>query len=110
MTTTNHNCGLPMCDGIEYEQFNGLTLCKYQEFLEKSFAGYEEKFEVKNEKLETTLREWGRKMKAVLPEGVGYTLFLYDYGAKGNMFYLSTAQREDMLKSLEEFIEKQKIK
>lgn len=68
----------------------------------------EENYQVKNEQMETMLREWGRKIKATLPNGVGFTLFLYDYGDKGNMFYLSTSEREDMIKALEEFITKQK--
>lgn len=65
-------------------------------------------FEIKNERMETMLKEWGKKIKDTLPAGVGFSLFIYDYGNKGNMFYLSTAERADMIDALEEFIEKQK--
>ena len=64
-----------------------------------------ENYQVKNEQMETMLKEWGRKIKKTLPKGVGFTLFLYDYGENGSMFYLSTSERADMIKALEEFIQ-----
>jgi hypothetical protein len=67
-----------------------------------------ENFEVPNEQMETLLKEYGRRIRATLPNGVGFTLFLYDYGEGGSMFYLSTSERTDMIKALEEFILKQK--
>lgn len=66
-----------------------------------------EDFEIKNEQMETMLKEYGRKIWATLPNGVGFTLFLYDYGEDGSMFYLSTSERADMILALKEFIRKQ---
>lgn len=56
--------------------------------------------------LQETLKEMARILKACLPDGVGYTLWLYDYGAGGNTVYLSTAQRQDMIKLVEEWLAK----
>lgn len=33
---------------------------------------------------------------------VGFTLMMFDYGNKGNLAYMSTARRTDMLKLLDE--------
>lgn len=73
----------------------------------------EEKYEVKNEEIINLLKEEGRAFKMRMPEGWGFTLFMFNYGKeskKGDgMFYLSSAQRQDMIKSLEEFILSQKM-
>ncbi len=70
----------------------------------------EEDFRVKNEEIEKSLKEIGLKLKGIMPNGWGYTLFMFDYqkGNDGALFYLSTAKREDMIKTLEEFIKKEK--
>lgn len=64
-------------------------------------------FQVRDETAETVLRDIGRIIKDALPPHLGFTLLIYDYGEGGNMFYLSSAQREDMINSMKEFIEKQ---
>lgn len=64
-------------------------------------------FEVRNEKIEGSLREVGRAIAGELPEGWGFCLFIFDFAPKGSLFFLSTAERADMLKLLEEFIERQ---
>jgi hypothetical protein len=56
--------------------------------------------------LEATCRSIGRTIAGVLPDGAGFTLVLFDFGADGNMTYLSNAQRADMVRMLEELIEK----
>lgn len=68
----------------------------------------DETFESKamREALQETLREMANILKACLPEGIGYTLWLYDYGAKGNTVYISTAVREDMIKLVKEWLAK----
>lgn len=65
-------------------------------------------FEVKNPEVETKLREIGGVIGKELPQGFGFTLFLFEYGEGGSMFYISSAQREDMIKAIMEFLEKQK--
>lgn len=63
-----------------------------------------------NEQVEFALRETAEFIKANgrLPIGMGFVLLMFDFGDKGNMFYISDAQREDVLKSMQEFIDKNK--
>jgi hypothetical protein len=37
---------------------------------------------------------------------IGFALFLYDFGADGNLAYMSNGNREDMVKMLHEFLGK----
>lgn len=41
-----------------------------------------------------------------LPQGVGFCLVLYDFGAGGSMAYCANGQRDDVIKMLEELTEK----
>lgn len=67
-----------------------------------------EHFEVRNERIEQNLRDVGREIAATLPPDWGFCLFIFTYGEKGSMFFISNAEREGMLKALEEFIERQR--
>lgn len=67
----------------------------------------DDSFEVRNKEAEDYLRDVGRILKENTPKGMGFTLLLFDYGDGGNMFYTSSAKREDMIKALKEFIQKQ---
>ena len=60
-----------------------------------------------NEAVEFALREVAEYVKQRMPDGMGFTLLMFDFGAGGNMFYISNAQREDVLKSMQEFISKE---
>lgn len=37
--------------------------------------------------------------------GAGFCLMLFDFGAGGDMTYISNARRDDMIKAIEEFLE-----
>lgn len=50
--------------------------------------------------LEYDARNLADTLKSELPEGVGFTLFLFDYGGAKRLTYLSTARREDMLRTI----------
>ena len=39
-----------------------------------------------------------------LPKGVGFCLMMFDFGAGGFMAYSSNAQRDDMIKAINELI------
>lgn len=67
-------------------------------------------FEIKNADIESRLRDIGETLKKRVPEGMGFTVLMFDYGAGGAMFYLSSAQRADMINSMKEFIKKQEAK
>lgn len=68
------------------------------------------KMEELNEQVEFALRETAEFIKSTgrLPKGMGFVLLMFDFGDKGNMFYISDAQRDDVLKSMQEFIDKNK--
>jgi len=46
----------------------------------------------------------GGALKELAP-GLGFCLLMFDYGGGGNLAYVSTAKREDMVKLLDEFRE-----
>lgn len=64
-------------------------------------------FDVKNPQIEEVLRKVGEVIKKMTPPGWGFTVLLFDVNTtKGSMFYLSSVRREDMVKAMKEFIEK----
>lgn len=67
-----------------------------------------EEFEVKNTEVEKVMKEIGQLIAKELPEGWGFSLMIMDYGKNGCTFYISTVQREDMVKAMQEFIERNK--
>lgn len=64
-------------------------------------------FEVRNAEVEESLKSIGETIGRVVPKGYGFTLFLFNTGEGGGMFYISNAVREDMLKALQEFMDKE---
>jgi len=64
------------------------------------------KFEVRNEAAEKLLKEIGGIIRSQCPPGYGFTFLLYSFGEGGDLFYISNAQREDMIRCMQEFIEK----
>ena len=64
------------------------------------------RFEVRNEAAEKMLRQIGNMLRDVCPPGIGFSLLIFTFGEGGDMFYSSNAQREDMIKAMQEFIEK----
>jgi hypothetical protein len=53
------------------------------------------------------LNVFGRRIKNECPKGWGFALLMFEYGGGGSMVWLSSAAREDMLKALQEFLQKQ---
>ncbi len=70
-------------------------------------------YQVKNEEIEALVRKLGHVLGAQMPEGWGFTLLIYDYGEKTGeagkdaLFYISSADRADMILTMKEFIKKQ---
>lgn len=64
-------------------------------------------FEVHNAEVEKQLKEIGRGIAKSLPDGFGFTLFIFSFGEGGSTFYLSNAERGDMLAAMREFMERQ---
>ena len=65
-------------------------------------------YEERNPQAEAALRKIADKLKAQMPPNMGFTLFLFTYGKDGQLFYISSADREDMIKVVKEWMEKQK--
>jgi hypothetical protein len=51
-------------------------------------------------------RRIGDELKRSLPAGVGFAVLVFDIGAKGNLAYVSNAERASMLQAMREFIAK----
>ena len=67
-------------------------------------------YEIKNEDIEALLKELGSDLKKRMPAGWGFNLLIFSYGEGGSLFYISSAQRKDMLKAMREFIDKFEIR
>lgn len=67
-----------------------------------------ENFEVHQPEAEAALREIGNKIKDMTPAGMGFTVLLFDLEGAGEnaMFYMSSADRSDMVEAMKEFISK----
>jgi hypothetical protein len=64
-------------------------------------------YNVRDPEVESKLRELSEHIGARLPEGWGFTLLLFSYGPDGNLFYMSSAEREDVVKVMKEWIARQ---
>lgn len=53
--------------------------------------------------LEKQTKDIATKVKSMLPPGKGFILFAFDFGEGGNLAYASNAQREDVIKALDEW-------
>lgn len=65
-----------------------------------------EDFKVRDAKIEAILKGIGAQLKKDMPEGMGFALLMFDYGAEGNLFYIGSAQRGDIVRTMKEFIAK----
>lgn len=70
-------------------------------------------YQVKNDEIEAVIRRLGDMLGSHMPDGWGFTLLIYDYGEKTGeagkdaIFYISSADRADMILTMKEFIKKQ---
>lgn len=54
-----------------------------------------------------SLKKIGEEIRGQMPEGWGFVLLYGTYGQGGIMTYLSSVEREDAIKMMLEFVEKQ---
>lgn len=66
------------------------------------------RFEVENDEMKATLRSIAKKVGSVLDPEWGFTLFLFEFGEGGSMFYISSAERGDVLDMVETWLKKQR--
>jgi hypothetical protein len=64
------------------------------------------RFEIENDEMKDTMRRLGIQVNKTLPQGWGFTIFLFEYSGS-SMFWISSANRQDMIKALREFIKKE---
>jgi hypothetical protein len=57
------------------------------------------------DQLQEKANELGHRIGSALPDGAGFALVLFDYGPTGSTTYISSAQREDLVKLLRELAE-----
>jgi len=63
-------------------------------------------FEIENDEAKRLLQDIGvRLLAATKDSGFGFTLLVFSYNGP-EMFYASSANREDMCKAMQEFIDK----
>lgn len=63
-------------------------------------------FQIRHAGAERALREVGKQLGTKMPPGFGFGLFVFEFGEEGSMFWISNAQRPDMIKALREWIAK----
>lgn len=61
-------------------------------------------YNVRDPEIEALLKSLGDRLKFSMPPGWGFNLMLFTYGEGGNLFYISSAEREDVIKVMKEFI------
>ena len=54
------------------------------------------------------LQEIAHVLQGMIPEDYGFIFMTYKHGSQGELMYVSNSAREDVVKCLEEFIEKTK--
>lgn len=64
-------------------------------------------YEIENAEVEGVLNDIGQKLGETMPKGFGFNLLIFSFGENGSMFYISNAQRQDMIAAMKEFIGKQ---
>lgn len=57
--------------------------------------------------IKSILNDLGGVVGRALPDGWGFVLLLFTYGEGGSLFYISSANREDVIATMKEFIRKQ---
>jgi hypothetical protein len=52
------------------------------------------------------LQKLGGHIGSALPEGWGFNLLLFTYGEGGSLFYISSAERQDVIALMREYIQR----
>jgi hypothetical protein len=68
------------------------------------------RYEVKDPQIESILKALAAKLARWLPKGWGFTLQIFSFGENGANFYISNAERADMLNMMREFIAREEAK
>jgi hypothetical protein len=63
-------------------------------------------YEVDNPEIQQKLKEIAGLLHGKLPKGWGFTLLLFEYSPNDSLFYISSANRQQMVNAMREFIKK----
>lgn len=58
---------------------------------------------VKDPEMIKLLNQIGERLGASIPESWGFIFFMFEFGDKKDMFYISSADREDVINVLDEW-------
>ena len=61
----------------------------------------------REEKLHQHMLGIAEKLKAAMPSGIGFTLFIFEMGKQGFTSYISMAERADMISLIKEWLKVQ---
>lgn len=61
-------------------------------------------YNIRNEEIELILRDIGKRIGASIPPGWGFNLQIFEFEPGDALFYISNANREDIVKVMKEFI------
>jgi hypothetical protein len=67
----------------------------------------DERYQVENPEIERALKTLAGDIDEHCPDGWGFTLFLFSYGKDGSIFYISSAERASMRKTIQEWLAKE---
>jgi hypothetical protein len=67
---------------------------------------HDERFEIDDEDKKRALRTIGVLIDGEVPVGMGFAVLLFDFGPGGALYYISNAERADMITAMKEFIAK----
>ena len=65
-----------------------------------------DELEKMEEIVKAKMQDIAKNVKKELPEGFGFVVLAFKFNEKGQMIYVSNANREDVINSMKEFIEK----
>jgi hypothetical protein len=68
-----------------------------------------DEFDIDNPEIKALLRRLAEDLHARMPDGWGFCLLIFEFSGEAT-FYISDAQRSDMMKALQEFIRVQKAR
>ena len=63
-------------------------------------------YQVRDPKAEVVLKKLGEILGKSMPENYGFSLLMWTKGDNGNLFYISNGNRQDVIETMKEFIER----
>ncbi len=63
-------------------------------------------FNIRDPHIEELMKKIADTIADRMPDGWGFNLMLFEYGEGGSLFYISSAQRPDIINVMKEFIKR----